>query len=96
MEKSIWEHNHESLSFQLDLFITTQVSWSKFKYEVFSLIAAINKLHCILACPISYDLFTDHNILLYLFDPLTFVPDLTKVTMRKVSPWAVHIPLYNF
>lgn len=36
-----------------------------------------------------------HNKLIYLFDPLSIVPDMSQATLRNVLCWAVRLSAYN-
>ena len=53
-------------------------------------------MHWIAATPSGFDLYTDHNNLIFLFDPLSVVPDLSQTTLRKVLRWAVRLSIYNY
>lgn len=42
-----------------------------------------------------FDLYTDHNSLIFIFDPLAVMPDLGQEGKRKVLRWAVRLYAYN-
>ena len=46
--------------------------------------------------PQGFDLFTDHNNLVFIFDPRSLVPDLGEAAVRKVIRWAVKMGAYNY
>ena len=46
--------------------------------------------------PDGFDLYTDHNNLIFLFDPLSVVADMSQTTLRKVLRWAVRLSLYQY
>lgn len=56
----------------------------------------INRIHWILETIDGLDLFTDHQNLIFLFDQLEVVPDLSKSSLRKVLRWAVTPSEYNY
>lgn len=43
-----------------------------------------------------FDLHTDQNNLIYIFDPTSVVSDLSETTLRKVLRWAVLLYVYNY
>eukprot|EP00171_Calliarthron_tuberculosum_P004016 IDg4016t1 len=58
--------------------------------------ATVKRMHWILATSDGFDLFTDHHRLIFLFDPLAVVPDLSQTSLRKVLRWAVHLSACNY
>lgn len=38
----------------------------------------------------------DHNNLIFLFDPISVVSDMSQITLRKVLRWAVRLSVYNY
>lgn len=53
-------------------------------------------MHWVLSNPDGFDIFTDHNNLVFLFDPLSVVPDIYQTTLRKVLRWATRLSAYNY
>lgn len=51
--------------------------------------ATVDRMHCVLATTDGFDLLTDHHNLIFLFDPITVVHDLSQTTLRKVLRWTV-------
>lgn len=58
--------------------------------------ATIERVHWLASCPKGFDLFTDHNNLIFISDPLSLVPDLSQASMRKVIRWAVRRSIYYY
>lgn len=56
----------------------------------------LDRMNWIVATPDGFDLYTDHNKLIFLFDPLSVVPDLSATSTRKVLRWAVRLSMYNY
>lgn len=56
----------------------------------------LDRTHWIAATPDGFDLYTDHNKLIFLFDPLSVVPDLSATSTRKVLRWAVRLNMYIY
>lgn len=48
------------------------------------------------AVPEGFDIYTDHNNLIFIFDPLSLMPDLSISAARKVLRWTVMTNIYNY
>lgn len=90
------ERRHEPLAFLSGRFNDTQLRWSTNEKEAYSIMATLDRMHWLASCPEGFDLFTDHNNLIFIFDPRSIVPDLTLAAVRKVLRWAVKISTYNY
>ncbi len=53
-------------------------------------------MYWILATPQGFDLSTDQNNLIFMFDPLSVQPDLSLSSEKKVLRWAVMMCMYNY
>ena len=60
------------------------------------MLASLERMHWLAATSEGLDLFTEHNNLIFLFDPLAVVPDLSQTSLRKVLRWAVRLSMYNY
>lgn len=87
---------HEPLAFLSGQFNKTQMGWSVLEKEAYAVMATLDRMHWLVANPDGFDLFTDHNNLIFLFDPLAVRADLSQNTLRKVLRWAVHLSYYNY
>ena len=90
------DKRHEPLAFLSGHFTDTQLRWSTLEKEAFSIMATIERMHWIASIPTGFDLYTDHNNLVFLFDPLSLAPDLSQSSLRKVIRWAVRLCIYNY
>ncbi len=90
------EQFHQPLAFLSGKFNKTQVGWSILEKEAYAIVAATNRMHWVLAVPEGFDLYTDHNNLIFIFDPLSMIPDLSLGSVRKVLRWAVQMSIYNY
>lgn len=90
------EQRHELLAFLSGRFNTQQARWYVLEKEAYAVLATLQRMHWLAATPAGFDLFTDHNNLFYLFDPLSIVPDMSQTTLRKVLRWAVWLSAYNY
>lgn len=90
------EQRHEPLGFLSGRFDTIQLGWSTLEKEAYAVLANLTRMHWLAATPNGFDLYTDHNNLIFLFDPLSVVPDLSQTTLRKVLRWAVRLSMYRY
>lgn len=90
------ERRHTPLAFLSGRFTDTQLRWNVLEKEGFAVVASLTRLHWLTATPSGFDLFTDHNNLVFIFDPLSLIPDLSQSCVRKVLRWAVRLSIYNY
>ena len=96
LQKPHLEQQHSPLAFLSGRFNDTQLGWSVLEKEAYAVLATLERMHWVVATPEGFDLYTDHNDLVFLFDPLSIVPDLSQTTIRKVLRWAVRLSMYNY
>lgn len=89
------EQRHEPLAYLSGRFTLQQARWSIFEKEAYAVLTTLQRMHWRAATPAGFDLFTDHNNLIYLFEPLSIVHDMSQNTLRKVLRWAVRLLAYN-
>lgn len=53
-------------------------------------------MHWLAATPDGFDLHTDHNNLIFFFDSLSVLPDLSQKSLRKDLLWAVRLSMYTY
>ena len=70
------DQRHEPLGFLSDQFTGSQLGWSTLEKEAFAVMETTNRMHWILATPDGFDFYTDHQNMIFLFDPLAIAPDL--------------------
>ena len=90
------EKSHEPLAFISGKFNSTQIRWSTLEKEGFAIMETLRRMHWIVATSKGFDLFTDHNNLIFMFDPLAVQPDLSVSSTRKVLRWAIKMCIYNY
>lgn len=90
------DQRHQPLAFLSGRFTGPQLGWSTLEKEAFAIMATVDRMHWVLATPDGFDLFTDHHNLIFLFDPLAVVPDMSQTSLRKVLRWAVRLSMYNY
>lgn len=53
----------------------------------------IERMHWLASFPEGFDVYTDHKNLVFIFDPFSLVPDLSKPSMPNVIRWAVRLSI---
>lgn len=64
--------------------------------EAFAVLASFERSHWLAVCPAGFDLYTDHNNLLFPFDPAAIMSDIWQGVLRKVLQSAVRMTAYNY
>ena len=90
------EQRHSPIAFLSGRFDKTQLGWPIIEKEAFAVMNTLDRMHWVVATPEGFDLYTDHNNLIFLFDPLAVVHDMSQTTLRKVLRWAVKLSVYNY
>lgn len=90
------KQRHEPLAFISGRFSNREYRWSILEKEVYVILATVDRMHWALATTCGFDLFTDHNNLIFIFDPLSIMPDLSQSSLKKVLRWAVRMSIYNY
>lgn len=88
------KQDHAPLSFLSGRFNAIQLGWSVLGKEAYAVLTVLDGMHWIVAIPDGFDLYTGHNKLIFLFDPLSVVPDLSGTSIGKVLQWEVFISMY--
>lgn len=52
--------------------------------EEFSIMTSLDPTHWLAACAEGFDLYTDHKTFIFIFDPMSILPDLSQRSMKKV------------
>lgn len=90
------KQNHEPLAFLSGHFNDTQLGWSTLEKEGYAIMASTRRMHWVLPAPEGFDLYTDHNHLVFILDPLAVMQDLSKTSVKKVMRCAVQLSFYNY
>lgn len=83
------EQRHSPLVFLYAILYDTQLQWSTFEKEAFAVVANLKSLHLMVAATYGFGLYTDHNNLIFIFDPHSIFDDLSISCVRKKLGWAV-------
>lgn len=95
MVKSHQEQRHEPLGFLSGRFNLTQLGWSVLEKKAYAVLSLFSRMHWLTATSPGFDFFMDHDNLVFLFDPLSIVPDISQTALRKVLRWAVRLSIYS-
>lgn len=77
-------------------FGTAQQGRLAIEKETYAVLASVDCMHRIAACPAGFDIYTDHENLVFLYDHFSIVPDLSQISIRKVLSWVVCFSLYKY
>lgn len=72
------------------------MGWVTLEKEAFAVLATPARSHWPAAYPESFDLYTDHSNLMFLFDPAPIMPNIDQAAIRKLLHWVVQISVYNY
>lgn len=56
----------------------------------------LHRMHWMVETPAGFDLYKDHNNLIFLFDPFYVVEEMYQSSLRKVLRWALKLSVYNY
>lgn len=70
------------------------MGWATLETEGFGILDTLDRMHWLAATAAGIDLFTDHNNLVFLFDPSSLLADMSKSSIRKALQWAVQLRAY--
>lgn len=90
------DQTHEPLAFYSGRLSTTEMGWSTVEKEAYAVMASVDRAHWLASCTDGFDLFTDHNNLIFIFDPIAVKPDINQAATRKVLRWAVRLSNYQY
>lgn len=90
------DHCYGFLKFLSGRFNTAQLCWCILDKEAFSAMVTLNRMHSFVATSGGVDQFTDHNNLIFIFDPLSVVPDLSQTSVHRVLGWAFPLSMYTY
>ena len=79
------EQSRSALAILSGRFNSTQLVCFILEKEAFVVLATLEYMHWVAATPSGLGLFTDHNNLIFLFDPLSVVPDMSKRRCERSS-----------
>lgn len=89
------DQRYEPLGYLSGRFNATQLGWSTLEKEAYAVMATIGRMRWLAATVDGFDLYTDHNNLVFILDPLSVDPDLVQTALQKVLRWAVCSSFYN-
>lgn len=85
------KQRHESLVFLSVNCTDTTIRSSTIEKEAFVIMETTETMQCLLASDRGFDLYNDHNNLVFMFDPKSVIADISQRTLQKVLRWAVRL-----
>lgn len=96
LDKPHQDQNYRPLGFLSDRLSKAQLGRSASKKKAYAITATVTRMHCLTAIHDGFNLYKDHNNLLFLFDTLAVATDLSETSVCKMLRWAVHLSSYNY
>jgi hypothetical protein len=90
------EQRHEPLAFLSGSFTGAMHRWSIIEKEAFAILASCERLDWLLLRPEGFSLFTDHNNLIYVFNPYGSGKLVSSHTAAKLIRWALKLGNYAY
>ena len=90
------DQKHEPLAFLGSEFKKSQLNWSTFEKEGFSIYQTFKKTDYMLYGHPEIHIFTDHRNLLFVFAPNAVCPALGHHIISKVQRWALFLSTFNY
>lgn len=90
------DQSHLLLAFLSGRFNSTQLGRSILQKEAFAVLNKLDRMHWLVSDAAGFDLYTDHDNLIFLFDLLSVVPDMSQTSLRKVLRWYVRSIIYQY
>lgn len=90
------EQKHEPLSFLSGHFKGSSSRWFTAEKEAFAIVESVTRLDYILLRPDGFFMFTDHKNLIYLFNPHSVNPQITKHDAGKVERWSLKLSHFRY
>lgn len=90
------DQGYEPLAFYSGRFSEVQISSSTVEEEAFAVLASCDRAHWLAASPSGFDLYTDNNNLIFIFDRTSIQLDISQGSLRNVLRWAVQMSMYDY
>lgn len=85
------EQRPSPLSFLSGRFVKTQLGWSVLEKECYEAMKTVDRMQWLFAAPAGFYLYTDHKNLIFLFEPLAVVDEMSQSSLRKLLRWAIEL-----
>lgn len=95
-QKPHCSQSRHPLDFLSGRFTGSDLDWSTLENEAYAIVATTKRMHWMLATVDGFDFYTDHLNLVFLFDPVSVVADLSQTCLQKVLRWPVRLRAYNY
>lgn len=90
------KQRHEMLVFLSEHFTDSFLRCSTIEKRTYNIMTTVDRMHWLLESNCRFDLYTGHNNLIFRFDPISNVADISQTTLGKVPRWAVRLSAYTY
>lgn len=87
---------YESFAFLPGRFNSTQLGWPVLERKAYAVMATFEKRHWFVATSDCFQLHMDQETLVFVFDPLSALSDLSQTITRRVLRWTVRLRVDAF
>jgi RNase H-like domain found in reverse transcriptase len=90
------DQHHEPLAFLSGSFTGSMRRWAIIEKEAYAIVISCERLDWLLQRPDGFSLYTDHQNLLYVFNPYGRNPSVAAHTAAKLIRWALRLSSYTY
>lgn len=96
LEKPLEKQMHQPLAFVSSAFKDSELHWSTYEKEGFSIYQVFKRLDYLLLGNKPSHVYTDHRNLLFVYNPLSMEPAMGKHVVNKVQRWALYLSRFQY
>lgn len=89
-------HRHEPLAFHSGRFSDAELGCSTIERKSYVVLTAVERSHWLTAFLSDFDLFKDHDNLIFIFYPTNVMLKIRIGSLRKTRRWGVRMSAYNY
>jgi hypothetical protein len=90
------EHHHRPLAFLSGQFVGVAARWPTIEKEAYAIVEATRILDYLLLRPKGFRLYTDHQNLVYIFDPYATDGTMARYQADKLQRWALSLLSFRY
>lgn len=95
LDKPQKDYRHEPLDFLSGRFNATKRGWYIVTKEGLAALTTLKRIHWISVVAEGVDIYTNSKNLIFIFDPLLVMVDMSQTSLRKVPRWTVQLCMYK-
>jgi len=96
LNKPLEDQRHQPLAFISSSFKDSELHWSTYEKEGFSIYQVFKRLDYLLLGSIPSHVYTDHRNLLFVYNPMSIEPAMGRHIVNKVQRWALFLSRFHY